>query len=465
MPDLTVADTVEGNFTEYKVLEQLRQSFFTIAGEKLEELKQTDFMALRKNYPTTGNVINFVVELLEIYTHNFGDFLERESSLRESLRTAIIEHPLADAVGEYTFTNQWVLHEGRLRLGTSGGFLDEIIARSIDDKTGQVPEFEIERNKMDARIIAILTNLRNAGSNETVVKFSPSPVNIHDPEVRARGYQGNDQICLFELTPEGEEKQTIYWFPYLTRADYISLAYGLVAVDPLHPSSKYLESLMKNLVDQPLDLEVMAFSCNFSQQQIELIKQFIRENQNQSNINREVIENYANTVIRSLVDTNLISEVYLAAISMLEGKDAPVLYKFFNEIFNLIEQAQFDFRLFNRDHGGKNTFDNSTSMKLIDYSWDVFQSMNREERYLLQRTSGFSATGCGFSADLKKVNSGQFLWGPMPLRGESLGVDFLYPKDFGDPHYGVCGKGADSGCGRYTIVGGCELCVECHNRY
>ena len=43
------------------------------------------------------------------------------------------------------------------------------------------------------------------------------------------------------------------------------------------------------------------------------------------------------------------------------------------------------------------------------------------------------------------------------------------PSDFGEPHFGTCGSkgkiGPEIGCYATTIVGGCELCVNCHLKY
>ncbi|MFQ5493492.1 MAG: hypothetical protein ACE5DX_05030 [Candidatus Dojkabacteria bacterium] len=42
-----------------------------------------------------------------------------------------------------------------------------------------------------------------------------------------------------------------------------------------------------------------------------------------------------------------------------------------------------------------------------------------------------------------------------------------YPDDFGSPHLGSCGGpgNQNGGCRSLTIVGGCELCLDCHYKY
>lgn len=75
----------------------------------------------------------------------------------------------------------------------------------------------------------------------------------------------------------------------------------------------------------------------------------------------------------------------------------------------------------------------------------------------------FIASGCGGYGERVQdiIASG------IRLPERASGLDLLYPKDFGDPHTGVCGGegNKNGGCGQLAIVGGCELCVNCHHKY
>jgi len=437
-------------------LDTLRQAFFQIAGERLNSLKETDFPLIKRTYPSRGNTINYVVDLLETYTNYYGDYEKRELEVSNNLLTAVIEHALADSTGIYTYTNFWKPGSGGLSLHTEYGSLSEIIQNSIDDETGQVPEFEIHRNIQELLFLDKLTTARNRGVDETGVVFSPSP-DMSNPEAQARGYQGNDQIRISRKGENGIEEQTIYWFPRVETTQYIELAQELIEVDPYHSSSQYLRDSVVQIINNPTDINILACSDIFSDKQMEVITNFIEQNQQQLSINHSVIADYINTAIQGVTIATLMSITYQGAISLLEG-DTPSLNQKLEQIFDLIEEAQFSFRLFVRDHGGINTFTPEISNQL-NYTWSQYQQMPFENRQQTFRPSGFSGSGCGFSGQGIKLKNGSSIWGPMSSVNIH-GVESSFPVDFGDPHIGSC-----KGCMQLTTIGGCNLCIECHNKY
>lgn len=437
-------------------LDTLRQVFFQIAGEKLGSLRETDFALLKRTYPSRGNTINYVVDLLETYTKYYGDYEKRESEISNNLQTAIIEHALADSTGIYTYTNFWKPDDEGSSLYTEYGSLSEIIQNSIDDETGQVPEFEIHRNIQELLFLNKLTTARNRGVEDTGVVFSPSP-DMSDPEAKVRGYQGNDQIRISRKGKNGLEEQTIYWFPRVGTTQYIDLVQQLIEADPNHSSSQYLRDSVVQIIDNPTDVNIMACSNIFSDKQMGIITNFIEQNQQQLPTNHSVITDYINTVIQEDTIATLISVAYQGAISLLKG-DTLSLNQKLKQIFDLIEEAQFSFRLFIRDHGNINTFTPEISNQ-VNYTWSQYQQMSFEDRQQTFRPSGFSGSGCGFSGQSTKLGNGSVIWGPMSSVNIH-GVESSFPVDFGDPHIGSC-----KGCMQLTTLGGCNLCVECHNKY
>ncbi len=438
-------------------LDTLKQVFFQIAGERLDSLRGTDFSSLKRTYSSRGNTINYVVDLLETYTNYYGDYEKRELEVSNNLLTAVIEHALADSTGIYTYTNFWKPESGSLSLHTEYGSLSEIIQNSIDDETGQVPEFEVHRNIQELLFLNKLTTARNRGIDETGVVFSPSP-DMSNPKTQARGYQGNDQIRISRKGENGIEEQTIYWFPRVETTQYIELAQQLIEADPNHRSSRYLRDSVVQIIKNPTDINIMACSDIFSDKQMEVITHFIEKNQQQLPTDHSVITNYINTAIQGVTTAKLLNLTYQGTISLLED-DTPSLNQKLEQIFDLIEEAQFAFRLFVRDHGGINTFTPEISNQL-NYTWSQYQQMSFENRQQTFRPSGFSGSGCGFSGQEIKLKNGSSIWGPMSVHANIMGIQSSFPSDFGEPHHASC-----KGCNSYTIVGGCDLCISCHNRF
>lgn len=441
-------------------LEALEQSFFQIAGHRLEELKQTDFLELRRSFPTRGNSINYVTTLLENYTKYYGEFEKRRLGLEKDLETAVTEDVHADTTGRYTFKNFWGRkNDGSLRLLTDAGPLDRIIHRSIYDRSGQIPEFEIARNIEEGNFLYKLTAARSTGNTQTGIIFSPSP-DTSRPEVRQRGYRGNDQIRFSEITPHGEEQQIIYWFPKVEGPHYLDLMYNLIACDPKHSTSTYLQSYIQRLNPDSID-DVMIMACSnvFSDAQTELIKDFITQHQKLPPVDPEIIADYEEIVVRNKVVNQLLAQTYRSAIVLLQGADGDTFTETTNQIFEQIEDAQFDFRLYIRDHGGLDTFRPEVSQK-IGYSWTEFQDMNIHQRQDHINQSGFVGNGCGFRGQSMKLENGSFIWGPMSVYANIIGIRSSFPKDFGEPHHASC-----KGCNNYTIVGDCNFCIDCHNQF
>lgn len=438
-----------------------------VAKQKAFDLQVTDFNELRR-LPSQGNTLNYVADLLEACRDNLENLEVPIRNLYENLKTAIIEHPYADAVGIYQFENRWVPDEaGQLRLLTDGGWLDAIIDRSVNDTTGQVPIFEQQRNKLEGTFLEELTNARNQDDTSIGVMFSPSPQNLDDPEVQARGYQGNDQIRISELSEDGIEIQTIYWMPQCNPEEYRELAYKLlqanyteadqIQVEQQIQHRNQLNKKLQLLENQSLsDLSIMSFSGMYSPTQIEIIKDFIAERQTHLTITPEELKTYIDTDINGSVN-EIIFHIVQAVLLCLNGIEAEELIRYSkNELMDRIKEAQFRFRLFLRDRG-QDTFTNEVYVP-AELTLNIFTNMGRNDQ--MNVLTPYSASGCGFGSPQASLKTGKELWGPMLMGTNSVEINGLYPENFGEPHLGAC-----IDCGITTTVGGCELCVRCHYKY
>lgn len=378
-----------------------RKALLNRAGNMLGKLKVEDLSSIKNQHKGIGNTINYAAGLLEGASHMSEVQLKAaEAEVVKNLHTAIIEHPLANAIGVYSYQNEWVRQDGRLRLKSDFGFLDEIVEEGIQNTSGQIPAFEIKRNKQDKRILNILTQERRKGYSGEIIKFSPAPENVDSREVRARGYQGHDQISTFKLDEEGREVTTIYWFPGSAPYEYVQLARELISLDPDNKElNEQLTKVVTGKADESgIDTNIMAMSNKFNKAQTERIMRFVQEKQNDMQANENEIRYFANTRTKFAIENNLIHEVYKAALGVCKGEN---IQSQLDLIYQIIEQLQYELVLhiqhLNNEAGEINV--------------EEYMKMSFEERQEMIRKTGFRATGCGFASE----NAGEMM---MALSGK-----------------------------------------------
>ncbi len=375
------------------------QTLNALGREYQEWLNGLDLTELKLQYPSTGNIINYVCTLLEGVKLGQLDSAIEEAS--ENLLTAIIESPIAESVGTYTYFNNWeVRPDGTPRMKSKFGYMDDIIERSIDDKTGQVPSFERQRNRYDQIFLDHLTNTRKTGQTNPLIKFSPSPENLDDPEVRARGYKGYDQISIFEEAPNNQEKITIHWFPKISGNEYCDLLTNIINVDKTSSINGCIQEIINNIESSSdsLDTKVMQVPENLSYAQIEFLRNYLKNKKNTSK-NKEEITDYCYNFIQNAVESNVLESVQTCAIKLIQGLNPNIIRQDLEYIFNLIRDLQFNLKLF---------LNQQTEEPLAGTHGDIpkldkYAEESLEARLAIIDSLGITTDGCGFS-DAQDIN-------------------------------------------------------------
>jgi hypothetical protein len=419
----------------------MRKALLHNTGNIIADLNPEYFQTLKRENRGVGNTINYAVNLLEgASKQNEIQMRSAEAEVIQNLYTAIIEHPLANAIGVYTYQNKWVEEGGRFRLKGDFGYMDEIIQEGIENKSGQIPEFEIKRNKQDGRVLDILTQERSKGKRATIVKFSPTPPDYNDPEVSARGYQGNDQISFFEIDEQGREVTTIYWFSGVQQREYMQLAKELIAIDPANTelNSQLFKVLQGSADPTGIDVNIMAMSNKFNESQLARIKQFVNEKQQNTKANENEIRYFANVRTRKVIEDSLIHDVYKVALAISKGE---YIQPGLDLIYKTIEQLQFELVMYINElsHSGSN------EVSVSDYI-----GMNFQQREELLRKIGYQASGCGFAT----TAAGSWGNSGVLLKGISGETDKYGSLEFDCPH---CGETNHREPGKLM-----SKCQECH---
>lgn len=391
--------TIHGEVASEPILANqtnLRQSLLQAVANNLTAASENYINRLKTLYSGRGNTINYVSKILTAAGSGDQELLaaaERETLL--DIYTAAIEHPLADLFGKYNYRLSWV--DGRLK--SEFGYLDELISHGIDDKTGQVPLFEQERNRCNQELLTTLSKTRLSHDanmyKSTVVEFSPSPENLEQPEVQGRGYLGNDTISIYNLTDSGAEAVEQFWFPRLELSEYKELFRQLVELDP---DNEALTTKFAALPTNPSPTDYMRLSGILSPIQLEQLRTFIDYQQAHLLQPAPLVEAYLNTTLKEQLTAQTLPLLYNLSTILTGSYTDDWVKRGLSEIFNNIAQAQFALRLFILEQTGINTFRGETAEKVKQLSWSHFQSLDSAGKNALAGIVNFVATGCGFKA-------------------------------------------------------------------
>lgn len=383
-----------------------------------------DIDCLKSHYTSKGNMINYVATIIDGEQRQESAVAIKHEVLK-NLYTAVVEHPFADSIGEYHYSNQWKVTPDGLRLRSDSDYLDSIINRAVVDTTGQVPQFEKSRNIQDSFFLQKLTLLRSLGYYGDVVKFSPSPEDIVNPEVRRRGYSGNDQISIFHCNSQTfTESVSTFWFPQAPFAAYQELFTRLQEEQVVLSQGIILPHSWS-------DITIMEASGRPTPPQMEHIREFVDSRRKTILARGNDILEYADTVIKPKVEAQLLPIIERVATQIQQGSADESVILSLEEAFAQLSDLQFELRLYIRDRAGFNTFVHCSDACSVSY--DQYVGAGGDERNDMIKLVGYQASGCGFdgSEDFGQKGAIGFLWGIssiFSLGGRSELYTFVCPR-------------------------------------
>ena len=339
--------------------------------------RQTDLV--RAPYSNRyANSINYVIPVLK--SLNLGSEAERSaffeiavSGALVDIYTQIIEHPLSETTARYEYDLTWNRDGEKWKLIMGGRTLDETYEEAMSTRSGQIPEFEIERNKVNYSNYDALRNGRKAGETRTFVEFSPSPVLTE--EARNRGYFGNDTIFFF-VNENGVEKVVQRWLPASSIEEYTALLKEV--------GGDYDES-----GDNPIS--VMSSSGFLDNQQVEKVLQFVdQKTRRLEEVKVKIIEEHANSFIWRNVSSEFRVMIAEAARKLARGEN---ISDNLSQLSETMAVYQFGFRKFIHDvmvaEVGVNYSDTG--------GFSEFQKLDRCVQIKTMSDSGYTMTACGVS--------------------------------------------------------------------
>lgn len=411
-----------------------KSALLGLSGDKLERLLQCDIPALQQLYMMPGNPINYVTTVLEGLAKaeqlTGADKVKAQSSARQeaaqNMFTAAVEHVIADSVGRFDYRLNWELREGQgYKLTGQFGALEELAYNAIYDKSGQVPAFEIPRNRADLLLINELTQLRSGFPSRQsllpVVKFSPTP-DIKIKAVQDRGYVGHDQVTVFTpvIDQQGKligEHVEVIWFPQLTVGEYTVLALELAQLG----NSKALEfwqkfsEKQKSNSQEELALDVIGMSGMLSLEQFAVIKRFCEQKSlsasERNKSQKPLIDKYLARAHPQITQKGL--ELIDRTLNCIASDEVDAARQQLAQIMGLIADQQFDMRLFLLNYLEHDTFSAEVKQGIVqaqqahaeqlfgiaipDRGIGNLDAPSMDMRQLRIQT-GYVAAGCGFNA-------------------------------------------------------------------
>jgi len=375
-----------------------------VSGQLLQRIRPDhygdhhDFVnEVRRRFAGNGNVINYVATFLDAMLL-YGDQVPHDVVLEimDNVRTAITEHPISETVGVYQYNLIWA----RGSLISRFGSMDEILRASIDNTSGQIPDFEIRRNEANLKFYEKLKAVRDRsdGKNpqQVFVEFSPSPELTE--EARARGYKGNDTVLIY--TSNGNhESVSQYWFPRSSESEYRELLIRLNDINPIHDISLLLKK------ERITDVDVMLCSGGFNGDQITEVMRFINDHQEGvTSRYRKEIESYIPYIERE-IKLQILPLLRTTAESLVDGVDDELITRNLLQIRELVDSLQLQLRLFILEGVGINTFSDEEYMFIRFYQNTI--GLNPTE---FVRRGGYRASGCGFGSN-GNIGNMYDIWG------------------------------------------------------
>lgn len=349
---------------------------------------QLDF--LRAPYSNRyGNSINYVAPLVRAIRENGVSDKEvfLNLALTDSLNdiyTQIVEHPLSETVGRYEYTLPWdkTTYPWRLKVGYRT--LDEMYKEGFENRSGQIPDFEIPRNRINFNNYEELRLGRQRGETRTYLEFSPSPdLNDHS---KKRGYFGNDTIFLY-IHENGTEKIIQTWLPATSFDDYGNLLKDLgIKVD-----QNDLNSLSIMTASNFVEPDKLGKVIDFMEARIKRLEE----------VRVGIIEEHAKTFVWANVKKEFVELLKSAADELNKGKD---ISGYLSQISETMAVLQFGFRKFIHD-----VMKNQTGLAYGQSgNFSEFSQLDKCSQLELMLKEGYTMTACGVSeqfGSLGKANS------------------------------------------------------------
>lgn len=419
---------------------EFRENLLALAGHlPVAELERIGFAIpqWQRDFRGQGNTINYATTLLQGLAQP-ELLVQAESELLDNLFTAISEHPLSDVTGNYHYSADWVQQPaGDFRLRAQSSYLDHLIAEGVDNASGQIPAFEILRNAADQQFLQTLTSgrqreLHGQACPQTYLQFSPSPVNLEDPQVRARGYQGNDQVRFHTLDDQGREQIEVQWFPRVSAGEYRQLASEL---------GKEVELGWASMTQPSLDLAVMQLSGGLDAEQEQTLRRHVRHWQERAGQTVAQLPAELLQEVRSNTAQRLLPLVYRSAQSLLTpalASNSELIQQQLGQIYDELGAQQFRLRLYLSEHCGfEKAAPQQRSGKRIVVD-ENFWKLDEEQQREFVKTVGFRAKGCGFAGSNNALIMGaEFAgWG----QGSSLSALFAGSVGESELYDFVCNK-------------------------
>lgn len=315
-----------------------------------------------------GNSINYVADIIRAEAEE-----GRESvyTVEENLFTAVVEHPMSESVTEYKYELDWQEDEGEMKLVTDFGTLDDIYKEGVENESGQIPEFERQRNIKNKQLYEKLKKYRSEGNYSPVVEFSPSPEMTE--EAKERGYKGNDAVFIYEYE-DGKEKVTQHWIDKQSMNEYQELIKTL-------DQYSGLPRRFKNYLN---DLDVMDASDIVNQEQYDVLMDFIDERKPDIDTYKDKVIEYAQNIIRPKIKAEVYPLVQELAKEIVNGGGHELYVKEkLKEISDNMARFQLELYILTSNRG--------------DVTLDDYIDMTTQDQVDYMTQIAFEMTGCGIS--------------------------------------------------------------------
>ncbi len=374
----------------------------------------------------TGNAVNFFAEIAH------GALLDRTSEAFEqsidNILSLVAEHPLAETTKVEQRIFKW--DNGRLR--TKFGYMDAILDNAIS--SSQTLSFEVDRFKANKTNYDRLKDGRRNGNTDVFVEFSPSPP--PSSETLSRGYLGND--CVFFYIYDKKNNQEIVVQRWLKAGK--------------ERFGELLSSLGREVGNNPSDIGIMQKGDFFDENEVNLIEDFIDNNNGSLLERRDAIDRYVQDDLRSFVEREVGKVLIEGAYKLINGQD---ITKESKELIHSLVYAQLKLRNKLADLTGLTTVApvhmSSNQIQLLDSSREVraqFMEQNKDKVVL---------SGCGVNVEdiLSGGSSGNGAFGVNSNTWFSAPDTIMTADDFQCPECGhVLGKGERSSgeCGKCGLT-------------
>jgi|GEM_PF-5677144 len=387
---------------------------------------------LKKNLPVRGNPVNYLAGVLSAdlkvgLDSYLPDVLHSASAeVRQNIFTSLSEHLRAKTECNFSYNLDWRLDEqGNKEAYGIYGSMRKVFTNAVYDQTGQVPEFEKERNANNLKFYEKLEAAAN--TDKVLVEFSPSPELTQDSV--ERGYQGDDALFVYKRSADGQQEEvTQHWFKGSGVGDYEDLVTELIALADGQNEQQLTELntlAVKFAEGKATPGEIMKISGVFNDSQLSSIMAFAERGKAKQPIleptQKELLSKYLETNMQGAVDKKLMPKLFEIATHVRKNLSAGAkelgtgfvqeVQMALSNLMNLLDATQLQYLYFARDVVGVPQVLLEQLLPAEKYpsagtDYKQFSSAGMEEQLQMVADTGYQMVGCGIGRSANSTDGG-----------------------------------------------------------